>query len=329
MRCRYQCTYETFAAAGYSRAEGERLTRKAVHLASEARKRFVEESDGAVKIGDVKIALSMGPYGVTCSPGQEYGGFYPPPFGPQAYSASGPNTNAFAAADQTKRSMSIDALTDFHLQRLRIHSNDLDSWKEIDLVAFETIPLAREIKAIRGAMRLLQIELEPRPAGFEWKPWWISTVWPDGRFPHESGPGKRRLSVKEVVFTLLHEEPKMASQSIDHYEVQPDGIGINCTSMAHLQDVLTGMEEVVGDLWRKKQGPWLVLYPNGGEEYDPVSRTWSGKKEGTEGGTGWAENLAALASAAMSKRLWGGVVVGGCCKTGPDEIRSLAACLSS
>lgn len=324
----YQCAYETFEASGYLHADAERLMRKSVQLAVQARDKFIKESDGTVHLEDVRIALSLGPFGATCSPGQEYGGFYPPPYGPRAWSASGPNTNAFEDDDFMARDMAIDALIDFHLQRLRIFSNDLESWQRIDIVAFETIPLAREIKAIRSAMRLLQIELQPRPEGFDWKPWWISTVWPDGKFPHESSPGQRSVSAQEVVQSLLHGKSKIAGQSIDHQSMFPDAIGINCTSMTHFQEVLTEMEDAVHEVWEREAGPWLVLYPNGGEAYDPSTKSWSKRDDGNRDISSWGKALAGVAQSAISRRtVWAGVIVGGCCKTGPQDIENLIKCI--
>jgi len=114
---------------------------KAVALAAEARSRF-EHDAGPGPAGEVKIALSLGPYGATLTPGHEFDGFYPPPFGPQAYSPGGRNRNAFTAAEASQESVAIDALTDFHLQRLRVFANDLTTWARVDCIAFEDDPRA-------------------------------------------------------------------------------------------------------------------------------------------------------------------------------------------
>ena len=61
----------------------------------------------------------------------------------------------------------------------------------------------------------------------------------------------------------------------------------------------------------------LVAYPNSGESYDAARKAWSGIAE-TER---WGE----------LGRLWrdaGARLLGGCCRTGPDEVRSLRAALS-
>ena len=78
--------------------------------------------------------------------------------------------------------------------------------------------------------------------------------------------------------------------------------------------------------------PWLVIYPNGGKVWDPITRTW-GEGSRTRGVTVdsriWAEQLWKQVDIALEDGIWGGVVVGGCCKAGPDEIMRLASYLNS
>jgi homocysteine S-methyltransferase len=61
----------------------------------------------------------------------------------------------------------------------------------------------------------------------------------------------------------------------------------------------------------------LVAYPNSGESYDAARKAWSGIAE-TER---WGE---------LGRR-WrdaGARLLGGCCRTGPDEVRRLRDALS-
>lgn len=90
-------------------------------------------------------------------------------------------------------------------------------------------------------------------------------------------------------------------------------IGINCTA-------LSPVEELVSRLRARTCLP-IVVYPNSGESYDPVTRTWhAGCGSASEGSLvdglsgGAARWLAAGASA-----------IGGCCRTGPADIRALTA----
>jgi homocysteine S-methyltransferase len=68
---------------------------ESVRLADLARTRFIEEQGGILTSSDIIIALSLGPYGASLFPAQEFEGFYPPPYGPKAYSASEMNCNSF------------------------------------------------------------------------------------------------------------------------------------------------------------------------------------------------------------------------------------------
>jgi len=67
----YQASYEGFARSGVSEDEAERSMRSAVLIARDA---FMSRLDG--KRG--KVALSLGAYGATMIPGQEYSGAYDP-----------------------------------------------------------------------------------------------------------------------------------------------------------------------------------------------------------------------------------------------------------
>jgi S-methylmethionine-dependent homocysteine/selenocysteine methylase len=79
-------------------------------------------------------------------------------------------------------------------------------------------------------------------------------------------------------------------------------VGVNCVSP---ELALEGLKEIA-KFTRKP----LVVYPNSGERWDAGARQWGGRK--SEGGelVRWVEEVWAV----------GGRVVGGCCRTGPDEI---------
>jgi homocysteine S-methyltransferase len=69
---------------------------------------------------------------------------------------------------------------------------------------------------------------------------------------------------------------------------------------------------LIGEI-RQNSGKPVLVYPNSGEAYDAASKTWSGGV--TTGGYGsWA-------------RLWqqaGARLIGGCCRTTPEDIRMVA-----
>jgi homocysteine S-methyltransferase len=109
-----------------------------------------------------------------------------------------------------------------------------------------------------------------------------------------------------------------------------DAIGINCTSPAHLPALVRDMTaalDLTGHSADKR--PALVLYPDGGAVYDTTTKTWTNR---TSGAQDWATDVAAIASEAAGARTsrgngeayaWAGVIVGGCCKAGFEEIRLL------
>ena len=87
---------------------------------------------------------------------------------------------------------------------------------------------------------------------------------------------------------------------------QAVAIGVNCTAPRYLP----GLIEAVRAVTAKP----IVVYPNSGETYDPVQQVWSGVSD--------AETFATEA------RRWyasGARLIGGCCRTTPDHIRTLAA----
>jgi homocysteine S-methyltransferase len=85
-------------------------------------------------------------------------------------------------------------------------------------------------------------------------------------------------------------------------------VGVNCTAPQYITPLLRKM--------RAKTDKPLVVYPNSGECYDASIKQW----RGAEG----AWQIGAQA------RLWyaeGARLIGGCCRTGPLEIRSVKQCV--
>ncbi|KAJ7090919.1 Homocysteine S-methyltransferase [Mycena belliarum] len=318
----YQSARSAFERAGYADADARNLMVACVQLAIEARSRFVAEqkapgADNDSDTGTVKIALSLGPFGAGLAPAQEFDGFYPPPFGPRAYTPDGGNCNAFPqdAAGRAAEAAATEALARFHFERLCVFADDAATWAAVDVIAFETVPLVREIRAIRTAVAAL----EARHAGAR-KPWWISCVFPGGHFPESAlGEGDAgKVPVGAVVAAALGDSDALAGSA---RLPRPSALGINCTAMEAVPCVLRHMEAAVQEFRvRGDDCPWLVLYPNGGDVYDPVSQTWVVQdKAGV-----WGEELMKIVAEAMSRGNWAGVVAGGCCRTGPDDIALLS-----
>lgn len=296
-------------------------------------------------------ALSLGPLGAALSPGQEYAGLYPPPFGPHADSPSRlgypvaagdavPLPDVPVTADACE-----DALAGWHLQRLT-HLAQGEGFADLGMMAFETVPVLREVRAIRRALDLFA---RGRPAGEAQKPAYVSLVFPkaaDGegvRFPDAEMRGKGLAEqVDELVEAVFGEGPGMADIG---------GVGVNCTSPIELGAVVIELSRAASErahLFGGKSKPWFALCesylaflprvpdllsadllamrlpladPDGGSVYDVVTRTWSTPHGMNE--EKWAELLANVVGGALESGAWGGVLAGGCCKATPGAIGEL------
>ncbi|KAJ6538781.1 Homocysteine S-methyltransferase [Mycena vulgaris] len=266
----YQCSLSTFETAGYATPDARKIMATCVQLAAEARSRFSDErrrpESSASGEPVVKIALSSGPFGAGLAPAQE------------------------------RR----QALARFHFERLCVFADDEAAWGSIDFIAFETVPVLREIRAIRMAMAALED---------------TTFVFPGGKFPETQSADEgdvEKISVRSVVAAALQNSGLEASDSLP----SPSALGINCTEMDAIPNILTHMEAAVQEFHAHG-----TTSPLAGDIYDPVSQTWVVKDKGGV----WAEQLAEIVADIRSHGgVWAGVVAGGCCRTGPDDIALLS-----
>jgi homocysteine S-methyltransferase len=87
-------------------------------------------------------------------------------------------------------------------------------------------------------------------------------------------------------------------------------VGVNCTAPAHVPALIRRAATVTDTR--------LVAYPNRGATWDAVAKSWSGDAV--------PEGFGVLA---RELRAAGAEVIGGCCGTGPDDIRAVAATVHS
>ncbi|GAA6000210.1 homocysteine S-methyltransferase family protein [Rhodotorula paludigena] len=297
--------------------------------------------------GGAAVALSLGPYGSSLQPGQEYTGAYPPPFGPAATAAADAKPACSSAALQAVplpldavRALGVGSASDeelhlaaWHLQRLEhFASVGAPTWDAgIKLLAFETVPSVTEILAIRRGVAAFR---SSRPATAD-KPFYISLVFPRDtnhsaddaeapvRFPdpalsHLPNLASQLPTLAQALFAVPREGDSAAYAS-------PDGVGFNCTSPLRAAEVVRGLssatlEQLAADAATQNK-PWFFLYPDGGAIYDVVSRSWHHPAGLTD--SAWAALVADAAGIARESGAWGGVGVGGCCKAGPGAIREL------
>lgn len=265
------------------RAEAALLMRNAVRIAREA---FVTTARPGS--GKGLVALSLGAYGATMRPSAEYSGAYSP-----AHMAGAEELGAW------------------HRARLELYLEDVTTWKEVDMVAFETLPLVAEVLAVRKAM-----------AGVEKRRWWVSCVFgytvqgrnflPDGS------------SVETVVRATLKEG--------EAWGERPWGIGVNCIKVSKLGGLVQEFELAVEKVFREAgtgEWPWLVIYPDGtkGEVYNTTTQLWEAdsSRGGLELGEkrAWDEDVARVVQETRRRACWKGILVGGCCKSTPENIGKL------
>ena len=82
-------------------------------------------------------------------------------------------------------------------------------------------------------------------------------------------------------------------------------VGINCVKLELVEPALKNMKEITNK--------HLIVYPNSSAVYDPKSKTWSQPKTSAtfeELIPNWYEA--------------GARIIGGCCTTGPKEIKAVA-----
>lgn len=227
---------------------------------------------------DRQICLALGPLGATVKPGQDYGGFYPPPYGP------GPDDPSNHCDDPEAE----NALVAWHLERLRVYASDDTTWRKVGWVGFETIPLTREIRAIRRAMGQLSSELRQRygEGNDRWwkKPFWVTSAYPEGRYPQLLSDGSH-VGVNDVLRALLGTLPSPAAT--------PEGIGIKCSHPSFVSALASDLRSALDSFISAKEVSHevrliFVLYPDGGHVYDPVTQQWTEKQVGPDG---WAEQV--------------------------------------
>lgn len=141
-----------------------------------------------------------------------------------------------------------------------------------DLLALETVPDVVEAEALLAAVAGLGV------------PAWLSYS--------IAGDRTRAGQPLTEAFAVAADAPEIVA------------VGVNCCAPGDVAVAVATAREIAGKP--------VVAYPNGGEEWDPGRRAWTGPARFT-------------ARAAADWVAGGARVVGGCCRVGPREIAELAA----
>ncbi|RME41818.1 MAG: homocysteine S-methyltransferase [Caldilineae bacterium] len=115
------------------------------------------------------------------------------------------------------------------------------------------------------------------------------------------------FSARDEAHTCHGEPVAECAAWLDGY-TQIVAVGINCTPPPYIPALVRAM--------RAATGKPIIVYPNSGEAYDVQSRRWHGPAAHHTYG-----------QQAQTWRRCGAQIIGGCCRTTPDDIRQVAAAL--
>lgn len=86
---------------------------------------------------------------------------------------------------------------------------------------------------------------------------------------------------------------------------QISAIGVNCTTLENIQEVVRNVNQV-------SDKP-IIVYPNNGDIYDPVTKTWQANPQ--------ADTFKDLVPEWLDA---GAKLIGGCCRTTPEDIKEIS-----
>ncbi|MCG0792264.1 homocysteine methyltransferase [Lactiplantibacillus plantarum] len=150
----------------------------------------------------------------------------------------------------------------------------------VDVLALETMPRLDEVQA------LVQLITTTWPQ----QPYWVS------------------FSIKDPQTLCDGTSLAVAAKWV---AAQPNvvAVGVNCTTLENIAPALTTLKAAVAVP--------LIVYPNSGDQYDPVTKTWQETHLSHQFASFVPQWLAA-----------GARIIGGCCRTTPKDIATVARALS-
>lgn len=179
-------------------------------------------------------------------------------------------------------STTVAELQEFHRARVVAIASALSAR---DALLFETVPNLAELRVILEVARDVRAE-----SGGKWQVWVSLSL-------DASGCKLADGSTLDQVVAVVVEFDGVA-----------DCVGVNCTAAGTALKGLVAMRKEFVHVG-KSDFPFIV-YPNSGEVYDALGKTWSnGDGETNVGLREWDQV--------------GVSVIGGCCRTGPEEIGRL------
>lgn len=166
------------------------------------------------------------------------------------------------------------------LERFHRYRIELLDQSSADFLAFETIPSFIEVKVIAQLLEKTNKEA------------WISFSCKDEEHINDGTP------IAKCVKYLANHSNIFA-------------LGINCTAPKYISSLLGIVKENCGD---KR----VVIYPNSGEVFDPITKEWSGLSDPK-----------IFLKMSQEWLVQGADILGGCCRIGPSHIREMSSSFSN
>ncbi|RIA95333.1 Homocysteine S-methyltransferase [Glomus cerebriforme] len=176
------------------------------------------------------------------------------------------------------------------LEKLKdFHKERLNIFKPlfslIDFIAFETIPSYLEAESICSLLQEEKLDI----------PCWISF----------SCKNDEEISHGELFIECVQ-----LCSKIDCIV----SVGINCTKPEYISKLIKNAREKLDNIGQEKK--YIICYPDGGVEYDNETKLW---KRYTGISPKEFENYSKIWTELAKFK----IIIGGCCKTTPDHIRSI------
>lgn len=253
------------------------------------------------------VAVSMGPYGAYLGKGQEYTGDY--------------------------GNVSKATLLDFH--RLKLEALDAEGI-EPELLLFETIPNSLELAAITELLQQREKLREQRNVTLKPQVWLALSV----RFETIDGNDHVLLAdgaslTESNSFSVVNGLRTQLRAMAPHISA----VGINCCPLDEAELALAELNDVFqqnpNDTSASSGPLQLIVYPNSGEVYSGETKTWSqpifrnsskGDSEVFDPTTTkpiLKDSSWGLADKSQEWIKHGARIIGGCCRTRPEDITKL------
>ncbi|KAK4515530.1 Dicer-like protein 1 [Mucor velutinosus] len=184
--------------------------------------------------------------------------------------------------------MTLQQLVQFHKERLSLFLSTTTEADSVDLVVFETIPSYLEAQAIQDIVSNWDVKDIALP---------LVAVSFQCRSDDQIADGTPVLNALQVLNDV---EGVFA-------------IGINCTKPKYVENLFATVAQFNK---QHQNGKALIAYPDGGEEWNAVARSWDDSAK-------LPEETFGCMMAKCVQDYGPRVLVGGCCGTGPAHIKNI------